>query len=128
MAAQQASLTRARPLRLGTAAIAAAPVDGTTAPQREMSAINANGFPTTGLGLGLKAPTVGAAVPIAAGFSVVIWLYNPLTAMWFASSAAAIGFDQAWVTFDFNASALYFQILVASVSVAGDVDFHPWEQ
>lgn len=127
--ASQAQLNRARPLRLTTAAIAAAPTDGTTDPVRIMSPRTPTGLRTTGLALGLKAPTnVTAATAVAAGFGVVLWLFNPITKAWFSCSTASINYGEAWVTFDFNASGIYIQVTAATVAVAGSIDFHPWEQ
>lgn len=128
MGASQAELNRGVPLRLGTAAIAADPVDGTTVPHMIMSPLTVTGLQTTGLFLGLKAPTVNPATAVAAGFAVVVWIQNPLTGAWFACSSASIPYGQPWGTFDFNASNLYFQVTAASVAVAGDIDFHAWEQ
>jgi hypothetical protein len=128
MGATQAKINRAVPLRLGTAAIAADPVDGTTPPHMIMSPFTSTGMMTTGLAVGLKAPSAAAATAIAAGFTLVIWIQNPLTGAWFACTPAVIPFGQPWGTFDFNASNLYFQVAAASVAVAGDVDIHAWEQ
>jgi hypothetical protein len=128
VSATQAKINRAVPLRLGTAAIAADPVDGTTAPHMIMSPFTSTGMMTTGLALGLKAPTASSATAIAAGFTVSIWIQNPLTGAWFACASAVIPYGQPWGTFDFNASNVYFQVAAASVSVAGDIDFHAWEQ
>lgn len=128
MAFQQALVNRARIFRLGTAAIASAPTDGTTQPHYAMFSVTQTGLATTGLAVGLKAPTVNPATAISAGFTVTLWLLNPVTLAWFSSASSSIPFGQAWVTFDFNASFLFFQIAAASVSVAGDVDFHVWEQ
>lgn len=128
MAIRQASINRAPPQRLATAAIAAAPTDGTTLPHRIMSATTATGLQTTGLAIGLKAPSVGSATAVAAGFSVVVWILNPVTLAWFSCLAASIPYGECWVTFDFNASAIFYQVTAASVAGAGDIDFHVWEQ
>jgi hypothetical protein len=128
VAIRQALLNRAAPLRLTTAGIAAAPTDGTTLPHMQMSAQTPTGMTTTGLALGLKAPTVGSATAVAGGFTVSVWLVNPVTLAWFASASAVIDFSQVFVTFDFNASGVYFQVAAASVAVAGSIDFHAWEQ
>jgi hypothetical protein len=125
---RQPLLNRAPPQRLSTGAIAAAPTDGTTLPHRQMSAVTPTGMTTTGLAIGLEAPTVGAATAIAGGFTVTIWLLNPVTLAWFSSSSAAIGFGEAFCTFDFNASGIYYQVAAASVAAAGLIDFHVWEQ
>lgn len=128
MPIRQALLNRAPPQRLGTAAIAAAPTDGTTLPHRQMSPVTPTGMTTTGLAIGLKAPSAGSATAIAAGFTVSLWLLNPVTLAWFSSSSASLNYGEAWVTFDFNASGLYYQVAAASVAVAGNIDFHVWEQ
>jgi hypothetical protein len=130
MSASQAQLNRGRILRLATANIAAAPTDGVagTSPHYRMSAQTPTELQTTGLFLGLKAPTSGSATAIAAGFSVVVYLLNPVTRAWFSTSTTSVVYGAAFVTFDFNASSLYFQVTAGSVSVAGDIDFHLWEQ
>jgi hypothetical protein len=126
--ASQAEITRAVPLRLGTAAVAADPVDGETLPHWVMSPWTTTGLQTTGLAIGLKAPAVNPATAVAAGFSVVLWIWNPLTGAWFACATAVIPYGQPFGTFDFNASGIYLQIAAASVAAAGDVDVHAWEQ
>jgi len=126
--ATQAALVRARPFRLTTTNINAAPVDGTTQAHFVMAPLSTTGLQTTGVMLGLKAPTVNPATAVAAGFSVIMWILNPVTRAWFAASAVSVPYNTAFVTFDLDASALYFQIDVASVSVAGDIDFHVSEQ
>jgi hypothetical protein len=125
--ATQALLSRGRIVRLTTAAAAAAPVDGVTAPHFTMSPITATGLQTTGLALGLKAPTVGAAASTGS-FSIIAWIMNPLTMSWFAFAAEDIDFSQGFVSFDIDAAALYFQIVASSVGTPGSVDLHLWEQ
>jgi hypothetical protein len=124
----QAELSRAAILRLATADIAAAPTDGVASIHRTMSPRTPTGQRTTGLAVGIKAPTVGAAVAVAGGFSLVAWVFNPVTSAWFACSAASIAFNEFWVSFDFNASSLYLQVEAASVATPGLLDFHLWEQ
>jgi hypothetical protein len=123
--ATQALLSRGSILRLGTVASAAAPVDGVTLPHYTMSPMTPTGLLTTGLAIGLKAPAAGAA---AGTFSIVAWILNPVTRAWFAFAAAALDYNEALVSFDVNACALYFQIEAASVTTPGDVDLHLWEQ
>lgn len=129
----QADLNRSRPFRRSTAAIAAAPVDGSeaadgTPPDIVMSAQTPTGLKTTGFFVGLKAPGAGAAVANAPGFSLVVWIRSPTTRSWFSCATVTINYNEADVTFDFNASELYFQILAASVNTNGNVYFHVWEQ
>ena len=134
MAASQSLLNRGPFARLGTAAIAAAPTDGTisaagTAPHRILGPQGPTGLQCTGFFLGLKAPSVSAAAAAtAAGFSVIVWVLNPLTNAWFSFEAVSIAYSQAFVSFDVNASSLYYQIEAASVLTPGDIDFHAWEQ
>ena len=128
MPASQAELNRAPIQRLGTAAIAAAPTDGTTIPHRIMAPWTTTGHKTTGFAIGLKAPAAGSAVAVAAGFSVIVWIYNPVARSWFACDPVSVDYNEAFVTFDFNASGLYFQIAATSVFTAGNIDFHCWEQ
>ncbi len=127
-ASQQAKINRGKPLLLATASIAAAPTDGTTQPHLKMSPKSPTGLSTTGFFLGLKAPGSGAATAIAAGFSLVVWVVNPVGLRWFSTSTTVISYNQAFVTFDFNPSGLYFQITAASVAGAGNVYVHTWEQ
>lgn len=128
MAASQSKLNRAKILRLATTNIASAPLDASNGPTYKMSPQTPTGLTTTGLALGLKAPNASPATAVAAGFSVVVWVINPVTLAWFSNSTAVIPFGQLFVTFDFNASGLYFQVLAASVAVDGNIDFHLWEQ
>jgi hypothetical protein len=124
--ATQALLSRGTIVRLDTGVIAAAPVDGVTLPHYTMSPTTSTGQRTTGLALGIKAPTVGAAV--SAAFTVVLWIQNPVTRAWFSAAAEDIAYDEAFGSFDFNAAALYFQVDVASVTTPGLIDLHLWEQ
>jgi hypothetical protein len=126
MSATQALLSRGTIVRLDTGVIAAAPVDGVTQPHYTMSPTTPTGQKTTGLALGIKAPTVGAAASTA--FNVILWIQNPVTRAWFSAAAESIGFNEAFGSFDFNAASLYFQIDVASVTTPGLVDLHLWEQ
>jgi len=130
VAATQAALTRARPFRLSTATIAAAPTDGSagTAAHIILSPVTTTGLETTGIFLGLKAPSSGSATAVAAGFTVIPWFLNPVTFAWFAGASAAIAYNQAFTTFDIDAVGIYFQIDAASVSVNGNIDFHVAEQ
>lgn len=122
----QADVSRGRVLRLSTAAVTAAPTDGTTDPAMVMSSRTPTGLETTGLWIGLKAPTAGSATAGAGGFTVTVYVRNPTTGAWFSCSSTSMAYGQAFVTFDFNASELYFQI--TNVAVAGNVDVHVWEQ
>lgn len=126
--ALQPEIIRGRIARLTTGNVAAAPADGVTQPALTLGPKTSTGLETTGFALGLKAPTAGAATAIAAGFSVVVWYANPVTLAWFAGASTSIPYDQLFTTFDVDAAAIYFQIAAASVSVAGDVDFHIFEQ
>lgn len=126
--AQQSLIQRSPIYRLSTAAIAAAPTDGTTQPHVIMSPETPTGLQTTGLELGLKAPSAGAAVAVAAGFSVVCWVWNPLNGSWFSMAAVDVPYGQLFVSFDLDAHALYFQVTAASVATPGDIDFHVAEQ
>jgi len=126
----QAELGRGRPVRLATANVAAAPTDGVDATHLIMSPRTPTQMLSTGVFLGLKAPTdVTAATAVAAGFTLTVWVANPVTFAWFAMQAiTGLAYSQAYVTFDLDASCLYFQIAAATVSVAGSIDFHVWEQ
>lgn len=131
MAVAQVKVNRQRIFRWLAANIAAAPTDGAqnTNGQYNMSPKTTTGLITTGILLGLKAPTnVTAATAVAAGFSVIMWVLNPVTLAWFAATPVSVPYNQAFTTFDLDASTLYFQVDPASVSVAGSIDFHLTEQ
>ena len=124
----QTDLSTGRAIRRSTAAAAAAPTDKVTTPDYVMSPNVAVGLKTTGLLLLLKAPSAGAAVPVAGGFSLILWLQNPVTGSWGAASPITIDFGQWFVTFDFDAAALYFQIDATSVGTPGNVYIEVMEQ
>ena len=126
-ATRQAKLSRGRPIKLGTAATANAPT-ANTEPHVRMSPKAPVGLETTGFFFGLVQPAVGGATPIAAGFTITVWVRNPVTKHWFAFQSQSVGYNQAWVTFDVDAAELYFQIAAASVSGAGNVYLEIWEQ
>lgn len=127
MSTQQADINRGIPFRIATANVGAQPTDGVTLPHVVMSPVGATSLLTTGILFGFKAPTDGtSATAGAGGFTVVIWVANATLLAWFSSSSVSVSFDQAFSTFDFNASALFFQ--VTNVNVAGNIDVHLIEQ
>jgi hypothetical protein len=127
MAQEQADLSAARTYRLGTAAHASAPTDGTTEPDIVLSPQAPGMLPTTGFLFGLKAPSAGSATAAAGGFTVTVWTRNPVLKQWFNWEATTgVDYDELFVTADIDSAELYFQI--ANVSVAGNVDVSVWEQ
>jgi len=116
----QAELTAAHLIQLGTSN--AAPVPGND-PHYTMSPVAPSGLKTTGLLLGLSAPSAG---PATGPFTLVVWIRDPLTKQWFSGSSFAIDFNQGFVTFDFDASDLFFQFTAAVAN--GFVYIHLMEQ
>jgi hypothetical protein len=124
----QSNLTRLKIFRIATATNAAAPVDGTTQPTITLSPLAPTGLATTGILMGLKAPTTSPATPVAAGFSVVPWIRNPMTGDWFAGDTVSMPYGAAFSSFDFDACDLYFQFLAAGTAADGNVEIHISEQ
>jgi hypothetical protein len=127
---QQADLTSGRIVLVDTAGHAAAPTDGLagTAPDFVMSPESPAGLRTTGLLLILKSPAVGGAIAGGTGFSVTPWLRNPISGVWGSGTAFTVAYNQAFVTYDFDAAELYFQISAASVATPGNLYFNLCEQ
>ncbi len=129
----QSDLVRGRVLRLvvgggGAGDHNTAPTDGTTAPDLVMSPVTPTGLKTTGLSFGFKAPTAGtpaAAVAPAGGFTVVVWVRNPVTRAWFSCSSITVDYGQLFGTFDLDACELYFQI--SGQTSDGGIDLHAME-
>lgn len=128
--AQQSEQLSGLPRRVATAAIAAAPTDGVTAPLIVLSPQTPTGMKTTGFFMGFKAPSAGAvaAVPIAAGYSVTLWFQNLATGGWFKGITVSLQYDEAWVCYDVDAVGIYVQVDAASVNAPGSIDVHLVEQ
>lgn len=123
----QAELVKGSPIIIGTAAHAAAPVDGTTEPDFVMSPRSPTGLPATGFAFGLKAPSAGSAVATAPGFTVTVWVRNPATKNWFSfAPRTGINYRDLMGTFDIDAAEIYFQ--VTSVTTPGNIYFEHWSQ
>lgn len=124
--ADQAELLAARPIRLATTTVSAAPTDGTTDPHVVLSPVAPSGLRTTGFFFGLKAPTasgVTAAVAAAGDFTVTVWIRDPVTKFWFSARArTGVAYGQAYMTFDLDACEIYFQI--GNIGTNGSVDIH----
>jgi len=102
------------------ARIAAPPTGGL--PDFTMSPVAVSKMPTTGLALMLQAPTsagVIAATPNAGGFGFFVWVRDPATGLWASFAEVTIAYQQLFVTFDIDASDLFFQLDAATVAVAG---------
>jgi len=108
---------------------------GATEPDIVTSPLRADGqAPCTGFMLMLK--SVGglvlgfpALVPAtAAGFTMTIWVRNPVTRQWGKTASFSILYDTWMRSFDFNGGDLYFQVDVASTTLAanafGFMDIH----
>ena len=126
--ADQAAISTGRQFKVGTAANAAAPVNGTTTPTLRCSPEVGVGLKTTGLIFGLVQPGAGGATPNAGGFSLIWWIQNPATGNWFSMAAQTVDYNQAFVSFDFDAAALYLQVDATSVAVAGNFVLEAMEQ
>lgn len=101
---------------------------GGTPPDFIMSPRTVSEMPTTGLLLMLKVPSAGSAIANAGGFSVIVYIRDPHTYGWASMAAITIDYSQLFVTFDFDAAELYFQIDPASILVGGKIDIGIAEQ
>jgi hypothetical protein len=100
---------------------------GGAEPTFVMSPETPTGQQTTGFLIFLKEPTTGtAAVPTAGGFTVTIWVRNPITYSWAAGAPVVMDYDQAFVTGDLDASEIYVQITGATTQ--GTILVHFAEQ
>lgn len=118
--------------RIGTAAAATAPTNGVTEPHYTLSNRTPWGAYTTGFLWSLHLPTAGpnaAATPGAGGFSVTVWVRNPVTRRW-TNYSEITGVDEreAVVTYDTGPTELFFQIAAGSVAGNGDLDVEILEQ
>jgi len=115
----------------GASSLRNAPTDGSgvvrgTVPDYVLSPVTAPGLPTRGFLLVINQPTTFAlapAIPIAAGFTVVVWVRNPLTYRWspLPSFVAAVG--ELWSNTDLDPCELYFQVAAASIASDGPLSF-----
>jgi hypothetical protein len=100
---------------------------GGAEPTFVMSPETPTGQQTTGFLIFLKEPTTGtAAVPTSGGFTVTIWVRNPITYSWAAGASVVMDYDQAFVTGDLDASEIYVQIQGATTQ--GTILVHFAEQ
>jgi hypothetical protein len=78
----------------------------------------------------LKAPASGpiAAVAVAAGFQVMVWVRDRGSRQWGQTTLFTVAYGQWVVTGDFNGGELFFQIVAASVATAGAIEIHVLEQ
>jgi hypothetical protein len=88
----------------------AAPFDGVigTSPDFQMSPYTISKLSTTGLALMLGA--AGTAVAGAGGFSVTVWVRDPVTFTWAAFATVSIDRRQLFVSYDIDADEIWFQI------------------
>lgn len=90
---------------------------------------------TLGFALGLSSPndaTTGthdqpAAVAAAGGFTVTVWVLNPIGNCWFSMPTVSINYRELWETWDVGPCGLYFQVGAASVATPGTIYFHVME-
>lgn len=135
---QQAQLSTFRWLFVSSASVAAAPNAVNPFPFNPsplasahfvMAPVTPHGLQTTGMLFMIKAPdfTGGtAATAGAGGFTVTPWILDPATTIWGSGAAFSASYDQLFTTFDFDASAVFFQI--GNVAVAGNLMFGICEQ
>ncbi len=135
--AKQARINRGRPLLLHSVDITGDPDNGYESPEdatplqvphHVMSPRTAVGLITTGVVIGLTQPSQNPAVPVAGGFQLILWVANVTGYFWFRCTPVFLQYRDASVTFDINASALYFEIYPDSVQTPGDILFNILEQ
>lgn len=111
---------RERLIQLGTAAVAAAPARGQI-PHLMLSPRTSRSMPTQGFAWNLVAPSAGAAIATAPGFTVQIYRVAPTLGVWtsFQAFASANFLDQLVLPDISGGIGLYFQI--TNVTTAGNV-------
>jgi len=128
MTADPEQLSAGHAIRITTAGHAAAPTDGSagTAPDYVSSPATPDGEPTDAIMVALKSPTAPAATTpataLSGGFTVTVWMRNPVTRQWGSTAAFSAAYDQWFVTGDIRGGELYFQI--ANVNAAGSIDIN----
>lgn len=126
--ADQPRISTGRQWLVDTTTAAAAPTNNSTLPLFRGSPEAGPGLTTTGMIFGLTPPGAGGATPTAGGFSLIWWIQNPATGNWFAMAAQLVDYREAFVSFDFDASALYLQIDAGTVAVNGNILLEAMEQ
>lgn len=127
----QADTTRFRWFEAASALGLTAPTDltGGTVPHFVISPFTISKLPTTGILLMLKQSLdATAATFVAAGAAVTAWVRDPNSLRWAAFATVNIPYNQLFVSYDIDASEIYFQIGAASVSFDGAVDIGIAEQ
>ncbi|SRR6266705_3052370 len=81
-------------------------------PHIRLAAKAPNGLPTTGFIFSLFDVSAGTVTPGAGGFTVTIWLWNPVAQRWQSFAAKTlVNYDELYETFDVDGGCeLYFQI------------------
>lgn len=71
-----------------------------------------NGLPTTGFIFAMFDVSGGTVAPTAPGFTVVIWVWNPVSQRWMSfATKTAVNYDELYQSYDVDGGAdLYFQI------------------
>jgi hypothetical protein len=97
-----------------------------TDPDMATSPMRADGLaPTTGLAIAIHKPlaavhgTTGLEPTTAAGFTLTVWVRDPVTRWWAKTTPFSIPYGQWFRTFDLNGGDLYFQFDVSTFAAAG---------
>jgi hypothetical protein len=71
-----------------------------------------NGLPTTGFIFSMYDASGGVVVATAPGFTIVIWVWNPVAQRWQSfASKTSVNYDELYQSYDVDGGALlYFQI------------------
>lgn len=130
MGLSQADQTRFRWVRISTASITRQSAPGVgLLPDIIMTPYTVSKMATTGLLLQLQAPASSTpAVPVAGGFTITVWLLDPVTGRWSAFDDIVIDYKELFVSFDIDASQLWFQVTGIALGGDGDIDFGIAEQ
>jgi hypothetical protein len=87
-----------------------------------------NGLPTTGFLFSMFNVAGGGATAGAGGFTITLWVWNPIAQRWFSFAAKTlVNYDELYETYDIDGGALIF-VQVANVAVAGEFTFCFCEQ
>lgn len=125
----QADRSKFRWSRIGTGSITRQSAPGVgLEPDFTMTPFTVSKMATTGLLLQLQQPAVDPATPVAGGFEITVWVRDPATLRWASFDTLTIDYKQLFVTYDIDASDLWFQVQGIDVGGDGDIDFGIAEQ
>jgi hypothetical protein len=87
-------------------------IAGPASPHLRLAAKAPNGLPTTGFIFSLYDVSGGTTTPTPPGFTVTVWLWNPVAQRWQSFAAkTGVNYDELYDTYDIDGGcALYFQI------------------